>query len=551
MSIRRHLILLILVAIASLIFLGATSFFQFQRNTAQVRVLTDGALPGFLSAAELSAKLKDMQIAVTAVVYAPPTASPAREVVEAGKKGLQDGLEEQARFAQSAAQRGLVEQAQESLKNYLAAIDDVVQQRSNGQRVIAEALLDAAVAQYQQELQSVLETLRVEKRRYKEESVAALQSGVEEASLGLGLAMALALSVLVAAGYRLYRQISQPLQEMERTMTEIAQSLDLTRRVPVTRRDEIGQAISAFNSLLDTLQSSLSEMILIIKNNQVASLEMHESAVVLAHMAADGDSASRGIHSAVMEIQSQINHITSRTREAETLTTVSGEQATENGRVIRETVNRILELAHSVGTASGQVFALVQAGTRIADVVAEIRQIADQTNLLALNAAIEAARAGDSGRGFAVVADEVRKLAERVSQATASVAVQITAIEETSSTTAELMNRVVADMEKSMDLAKSAGLSMGSIEAAATQVIGVVGNIQQLVGVGRTSSHDIVDQVSTIQALMGNANSAASHTRNLADAIRHISGRMGTIVDRFTVGHEKLALGEEMAGVRP
>ena len=36
-------------------------------------------------------------------------------------------------------------------------------------------------------------------------------------------------------------------------MTEIAGSLDLTRRVPVTRKDEIGQAIKAFNSLLDTL----------------------------------------------------------------------------------------------------------------------------------------------------------------------------------------------------------------------------------------------------------------------------------------------------------
>ncbi|MGE5472351.1 MAG: methyl-accepting chemotaxis protein [Bacteroidota bacterium] len=545
MSIRRHLILLILIAVASLIFLGTTAFIQFQRNTAQLHALTDEALPGFLSAAELGAKLKDMQIAVTALVYAPDVAvaGQPREVVAAGKKGLLDAVEEQSRLAESDVQRGLVQQARDSLSNYLAAIDDVVQQRSSGQRVIAEAMLDGTAAQYQQELQAVLETLRVEKRRYKEASVTALEAGAQDATLGLGLALALAMTVLVAAGWRLYRQISQPLQVMEGTMTDIARSLDLTRRVPVTRRDEIGQAITAFNSLLDNLQGSLSEMIQVIKNNEVASVEMHQSAVVLANMAANGDSASREIHSAVMEIQSQINHITRRTQEAESLTTASGEMATENGQVIRATVQRILDLAHSVGTASGQVFALVQAGTRIADVVAEIRQIADQTNLLALNAAIEAARAGESGRGFAVVADEVRKLAERVAQATASVSEQISAIEQTSSTTAELMDRVVADMEKSMDLAKSAGVSMGSIEESANKVIGVVGNIQQLVGVGRTSSHDIVEQITTIQSLMGNANSAASHTRNLADAIRNISNRMGMIVDRFTVGDEKLALG--------
>jgi methyl-accepting chemotaxis protein len=543
--------LLILIAVGSLIFLGTTAFFQFQRNTLLVRSLTDGALPGFLSAADLSSKLKDMQIAITSIVYAPDAASAtqSRERLAAGKRSLQDELQEQMTFAQSEAQRGLVDQAQESLKNYFSAIDDVAAQRSSGDKALAEALLYGTAAPYQEELQGLLDTLRVEKRRSKEESVTALQAAVTETAIGLAAAMLIALIVLIAAGVKLYRQISEPLLTMERTMMEISQSLDLTRRVPITRNDEIGQAIVAFNSLLDTLQASLSEMIQIIKNNEVASVEMHRSAIVLASMASNGDSASKEIYSAVMAIQSQIDHITQGTHEAGSLTTESGEKATENGRVIRETVERILALAQSVGTASDQVFALVQAGAKIADVVAEIRQIADQTNLLALNAAIEAARAGDTGRGFAVVADEVRKLAERVAMATESVSVQISEIDATSSTTADLMNRVVADMEKSMDLARSAGSSMGLIEESATKVIGVVDKIQHLVGVGQTSSRNIVEQIDTIQALMGNANSAAAHTRNSADVIRDISARMTTIVDRFKVGSDGLIVGAERGSV--
>lgn len=549
MSIRRHLVLLIFISVASLIFLGATAFFQFERNTLLVRSLTDGALPGFLSAADIGSKLKDMQISVTTFVYAPDAASAtqSRDLIAAGKKGLQDDLLEQMKFAQSDAQRGLVQQAQDGLKNYLAATDDVVAQGSSGQHVIAEALLYGTAAQYQQELQGVLDTLRIEKRRTKEASVAALQEGASQAAQGISLAMLAALAVLVASGLRLYRQISHPLQTMKDTMAEIAESLDFTRRVPVTRHDEIGQAITAFNSLLATLQGSLSEMVQIIKSNEVASVEMQQSAVVLARIAANGDAASKEIHGAVSDIQTHIDDITTETMEAGSLTAESGEKATENGRVIRETVARILELARSVGTASDQVFELVQGCTQIASVVAEIRQIADQTNLLALNAAIEAARAGESGRGFAVVADEVGKLADRVSLATESVSVQIRSIGAASSTTADMMRQVVIDMEKSMDLAQTSGSAMTVIEDSAGKVIEVVGKIEYLVGVGQNSSRNIVQQVDTIQDLMDNANAAAMHTRDAADVIRNISNRMAGIVDRFSVGHARIGAAENAA----
>ena len=59
---------------------------------------------------------------------------------------------------------------------------------------------------------------------------------------------------LVALVMRLHRNIVRPLRAMEGTMADIAASLDFTQRVTVTRNDEIGQSVRAFNSLLDTLQ---------------------------------------------------------------------------------------------------------------------------------------------------------------------------------------------------------------------------------------------------------------------------------------------------------
>ncbi|MDI9409696.1 MAG: methyl-accepting chemotaxis protein, partial [Candidatus Pacebacteria bacterium] len=68
---------------------------------------------------------------------------------------------------------------------------------------------------------------------------------------------------------------------------------------------------------------------------------------------------------------------------------------------------------------------LLQATSRINDIVKLISEIASQTNLLALNATIEAARAGDAGKGFAVVASEVKALANQTARATEEISAQV------------------------------------------------------------------------------------------------------------------------------
>ncbi len=66
---------------------------------------------------------------------------------------------------------------------------------------------------------------------------------------------------------------------------------------------------------------------------------------------------------------------------------------------IRASIRNLEEAVNKVGTASGEIVAIVQL----------IGNIAEETNLLSLNASIEAARAGEAGRGFAVVASEIGK----------------------------------------------------------------------------------------------------------------------------------------------
>jgi methyl-accepting chemotaxis protein len=537
MSIRRNLALLLLIAAIALAGLGVVAFLQFERSAASMRTLTDRAIPGFLAAGELKSRLKTLQITVINLVNAAddPLARQGADALVAEKDGLTQALDAQMTMADGEVEQALIRQVQDSLSACFAVLDDVSRMRLSGQRDLAGAVLSGAAEPYLQELEQIIETLLVEKRRTKDGLLSEIDAARQQSVVTLLAALIVTFVVLGILGSRLYRQISRPLAEMQRAMAAVATDLDFTRRVPIVRDDEIGQSINAFNVLIGVVHRSLSEMVDVIRRNETASVEMHGSAADMTSIAENGNASASEIQRAVREVQRQIERINDDTVEAGCLTENSGQQATANGALIREAAERIHELASSVESASERVFALASAGNQISLQVREISEIADQTNLLALNAAIEAARAGESGRGFAVVAGEVRKLAERVSGATRSIAEQVKGIETTSSASTELMRKVVADIKRNIDLTTSAGKAMTDIEGSARQVIGVVGQIGQQVAIGQASSRDIVDRVDTIEDLMRRASAAADQNRVVADTIREISDQMAGIVNRFRI----------------
>ncbi|GAB3626676.1 chemotaxis protein CheA [Pandoraea terrae] len=262
MTIRHRITLLVLLTFVALAAIGGYAVYRTRASASQVKQVTEGVVPSALASADLVSQVKGVQLATMTLVYAPDdtVVAQAQQDLKAKHAAIDSALDKQADSAESQAQKGLIVQARESVQNYFNAIDDTAKMKAAGKNELAQALLFANVAQYRDELEGVVNTLRVEKNRQKDEAIATLNGSLATTSTAIGVVTGIAILMLTVIGSLLYRQITRPLSRMQAMMSEIATSQDFTRRVPVGRMDEIGHSIVAFNGMIEKIQESSAQL---------------------------------------------------------------------------------------------------------------------------------------------------------------------------------------------------------------------------------------------------------------------------------------------------
>lgn len=352
--------------------------------------------------------------------------------------------------------------------------------------------------------------------------------------------------IVIAMIIIVIKTIAKPAKHAKVELTEIIESIeknegDLTRRIDIRSKDEVGQLVAGFNEFLGTLQ-------LLIQKLRSASSEMLDSAEhITKHVSASNENAGNvsasmeELSASMEEVSATLDQIASGCagifEEAQSMNIKCGEgtqlvdkiklQAKEMYQNTVDSQNQANQKIHDIKELLESAVRDSRNVEKIDELTGDILDIASQTNLLALNASIEAARAGEAGKGFAVVADEIRVLADNSRDTANNIqnisAIVTDAVEKLTRNAEEMLGfideRVIRDYGDFVEIARQYQTDIEQVNHILNEFAGAAAHMEETMDTMNNGINDISITV----------DESAKGVTNVAEEVVNLVGTLDSI----------------------
>jgi len=333
----------------------------------------------------------------------------------------------------------------------------------------------------------------------------------------------------------LIRDIKNPITTLQQIMFHVQEKQDLTKRVDMKRKDELGDMGDSFNHMLEKFRDMLSHV-----NDSITHL--NETGNEMGEISRRTNTGIQRQHQQTELLASAMEQMLVAAEEVARGAVNAADAAyradisAENGEeMVGDIILSINDLASDVSESAGVMKELKGDVENISSILAVIRGIADQTNLLALNAAIEAARAGEQGRGFAVVADEVRTLAQRTQEATQEIQSMIEQLQQRSDTAGEAMTKGCERATLSVKQVTQAGEALKEIHTSITEINNMNSQIATAAEEQTAVANEMRSSISDISQVASNTASESEQIQRVNNNLEKLTVESHQLVKQFVV----------------
>jgi len=396
-----------------------------------------------------------------------------------------------------------------------------------------------------------------------------IQTMIMQAMMLMLAVIAAGIILTVLASLALGRAIAKPISNVSRVLRELAEGdADLTNRLPVLSRDEVGQLSENYNVFIEKLSAIVKSINASMKktielratmsngsqetlsalneiaanaasmNNQLKNLDrsVEEANGAVVSIEQSIDSVDNGIDSQVSAVEQATASVNEMVASLKNVSDVTDKK----GRATQALVD-ISDVGKQNMDATRSIIAKISENIgSINEMVSMINSIASQTNLLAMNAAIEAAHAGESGKGFAVVASEIRKLAETSSKNAKD-------IEENLKQILVFISEADTSSEKSMNVI---GQVNTEVKETARSLDEILSNTRELFIGGEQILEAMTSLTQVSQQVKENSGKMKGGSRimnSTITAVSNISGEVVTGMNEIAIGTHEIT--ENMSSI--